>query len=66
MIPVMHLYHLFACFALILVHLCVLLSILFYRFVVSIKNLDLDPKYLNVGLVNGRFTNIHRPLSKSV
>ena len=52
----MHLYELFACLALILVHLCVLLCILFYRFMVSIKNLDLDSEYVNVGLVNGRLT----------
>ena len=53
----MHLYELFACLALILMHLCVLLCILFERFVVSIKNLDLDSEYINVGLVSGRFTN---------
>ena len=47
----MHLYELFACFALILVHLCVLLSIFFYRFLVSIQNLDLDSEYVNVGIV---------------
>ena len=52
----MHLYELFACLALILVHLCVLLCILFYGFVVSIKILDLDSEYVNVGLINGRFT----------
>ena len=53
----MHLYELFACLALILMHLCVLLCNLFYRFVVSIKNLDLDSEYVNLGLVDGRFTN---------
>ena len=41
----MHLYALLACLVLILVHLCVLLCIFFYSFVVSIKNLDLDSNY---------------------
>ena len=59
----MHLYELFACRALILVHLCVLLCILFYRFVASIKNLDLDSEYVNVGLVNRRFTSKNSELA---
>ena len=50
----MHLYELFACLALILMHLCALLCIFFYRFVVSIKNSDLDSKYVNVGLIDQR------------
>ena len=33
--------------------LMLLLCILFSRFVVSIRNLDLDSEYVNVGLVNG-------------
>ena len=41
----MHLHALLACLALILVHLCVLLCILFYSFMLSIKNLDLDSQY---------------------
>ena len=45
MCPIMHLYALLACLALILVHLCVSLCILFSHFVVSIKNLDLDSNY---------------------
>ena len=53
----MHSYELFACLALILGHFCVLLCIFFYIFVVSIKNLDLDSEYVNVGLVNMRFTS---------
>ena len=35
----------------------VLLCIFFYSFVVSIKNLDLDSEYVNVGLINRRFTS---------
>ena len=49
MSPIMHLYELFASLALILVHFRVLWCILFKRFVVSIKNLDLDSEYVNVG-----------------
>ena len=36
---------LLACLALISVHLCVLLCLLFYSFVVCIKDLDSDSKY---------------------
>ena len=37
--------------------MCVVVHPFLYRFMVSIKNLDLDSEYVNVGLVNGRFTN---------
>ena len=53
----MHFYELFACLALILVHLRVLLCIFFYRFVVLFENLEWDSEYVNVGLVNGWFTS---------
>ena len=51
----MHLQEMFACLAFVLVHLCVFSCIFMYRFVISMKNIDLDSEFVSVGFVDTSF-----------